>query len=235
MDNKIQVEISNTSFPSAKIVLEKGESCYIESGSMISRTAGLELKAHLNAEGSSMLGRLVKATARSIVSGENVFITKVTANEAGYVMIAPKYPGKIATLDIGETQYCLNDGAFLALDGACRYKMKRQHIEKALFSGTGSLFVMTTEGEGRVLINAFGDIQKIELNNESITIDNGHVVAWDSSLSYNLHFETGFFQSMGTNEGLVNTFHGTGTIYIQTLNLQNFAQAILPFIPNRSS
>lgn len=235
IDNRIQIELSDSSFPSAKITLEVGEKCYIESGAMIYRTPGLELKTRLNAQGNNMFGKLISAVGRSIVSNENIFVTEVVANQNGSILLAPKAPGKIQVLEVGATQYCLNDGAFLALDGSCRYKMQRQNIGKAIFSRTGGLFVMTTEGEGRMLINAFGDIQRIDLVNESITIDNGHVLAWDSKLSYNLHFENSFFQSMGTGEGLVNTFTGTGSIYIQTLNLENFVEEISPIVSAKLS
>ncbi len=230
MDNRIQIEVTNSSFPSAKVTMEAGEKCYIESGAMIYRTPGLELKTRLNAEGNNVFGKLLSAVGRSIVSNENIFVTEVVANQSGSILLAPKAPGKIQVLEVGATQYRLNDGAFLALDGSCRYKMERQNLGKAIFSRTGGLFVMTTEGEGRMLINAFGDIQRIDLHNESITIDNGHVLAWDKNLDYNLHFENTFFQSMGTGEGLVNTFTGTGSIYIQTLNAENFAAELAPFI-----
>lgn len=230
IDNRIQIELSDSSFPSAKITLEAGEKCYIESGSMIYRTPGLELKTRLNAQGNNVLGKFISAVGRSLVSNENIFVTEVVANQNGSILLAPKAPGKIQVLEVGATQYCLNDGAFLALDGSCFYKMQRQNIGKAVFSRTGGLFVMTTEGEGRMLINAFGDIQRIDLVDDSITIDNGHVLAWDSRLSYDLHFENSFFQSMGTGEGLVNTFKGTGSIYIQTLNLENFVEEISPIV-----
>ena len=48
---------------------------------------------------------------------------------------------------------------------------------------------MTTQGQGTLLVNAYGSIKKIELNNQEITIDNAHVVAWSQSLDYNIHLE----------------------------------------------
>ena len=50
--------------------------------------------------------------------------------------------------------------------------MERQSIGKALFGGKAVLFVMTTQGQGTLLANAFGSIKKIELQNQEITIDN---------------------------------------------------------------
>ena len=43
---------------------------------------------------------------------------------------------------------------------------------------------------------------KIVLNNQEVTIDNAHVVAWSQTLDYNIHLENGFWQSIGTGEGL---------------------------------
>ena len=55
----------------------------------------------------------------------------------------------------------LNDGAFLALDGTAYYTMETQSIGKALFGGQGGFFVMTTQGQGTLLANAYGSIKKL--------------------------------------------------------------------------
>ena len=93
---------------------------------------------------------------------------------------------------------------------------------------------MTTQGQGTLLANAYGSIRKIELNNQEVTIDNAHVVAWSQSLDYNIHLENGFWQSIGTGEGVVNTFLGTGEIYVQSLNLQSFAGSLSRYIAKGS-
>ena len=102
------------------------------------------------------------------------------------------------------------------------------------FGGQGGFFVMTTQGQGTLLANAYGSIKKIELNNQEVTIDNAHVVAWSQTLDYNIHLENGFWQSIGTGEGVVNTFRGTGEIYVQSLNLQTFAGLLNRYLPKRS-
>ncbi|EHI74034.1 HTH DNA-binding protein [Streptococcus criceti] len=135
-------------------------------------------------------------------------------------------PGQIIALELGAKQYRLNDGAFLALDGSAQYTMERQSVGRAFFGGQGGLFIMTTQGQGTLLANSFGSIQKIELNQQEITIDNAHVVAWSRELDYQIHLENGFLQSIGTGEGIVNTFRGSGEIYVQSLNIETFAQVI---------
>ena len=92
---------------------------------------------------------------------------------------------------------------------------------------------MTTEGEGTLLVNAFGAIKKIELQDQEMTIDNAHVVAWSKELTYDIHLENGFLQSVGTGEGVVNTFRGTGEIYVQSLNVETFAKVLGTYISTR--
>jgi uncharacterized protein (TIGR00266 family) len=231
MDIKIQ---SDLQFPMATFTLQQGESARISRGSMIYRTGGVELNAKLNAKGGGGgFGKFVAAAARSVVSGESIFITEVVSNVPnGEVAIAPACPGTIVQLDVGQAQYRLNDSTFLAMESSVNYSMERQNVGKALLGGQGGFFVMTTEGQGRLLVNAFGSIKEIQLNNaRDFTIDNGHVVAWDRNLNYSISLQSGFFGSIGTGEGIVNTFNGTGKVLIQTLNLETFADQLKRYIP----
>ena len=225
---------SNMQFPLVELSLNQGETVFIQRGSMVYHTPNVTLNTQLNASGSG-LGRFVKAVGRSMVSGESTFITQAVAqSDNGYLALAPDSPGQVIPLQLGEKQYRLNDGAFLALDGTAYYTMERQSVGKALFGGQGGFFVMTTQGQGTLLANAFGSIKKIELHNQEVTIDNAHVVAWSQSLNYHVHLENGFWQSIGTGEGVVNTFQGTGEVYVQSLNLQTFAGSLSKFIPRSS-
>ncbi len=225
---------SQMQFPLVELSLNQGETVYIQRGSMVYHTPNVSLNTKLNASGSG-LGRFVKAVGRSMVSGESTFITQAVAeSDNGNLALAPDTPGQVIALELGEKQYRLNDGAFLALDGTASYTMESQSIGKALFGGQGGLFVMTTQGQGTLLANAFGSIKKIELQNQEITIDNAHVVAWSQSLDYNIHLENGFWQSIGTGEGVVNTFRGTGEVYVQSLNLQSFAGSLNKYIQKGS-
>ena len=52
----------------------------------------------------------------------------------------------------------------------------------------------------------------------------------------NLNFKNPVIMASGTfgfttGEGLVNVFHGTGKVYIQSRNLHSLADALTPFIP----
>lgn len=231
-DNRMKYTIdSNMQFPLVEIALETGESAYIQSGSMVYHTPSVTLNTRLNGKGTGF-GKLVGALGRSMVSGESMFMTEaVSSDKEGRLALAPSAPGQVIALELGDQQYRLNDGAFLALDGSASYSMERQSVGRSFFGGQGGFFVMTTEGHGTLLATSFGSIKKIELNNEAITIDNAHVVAWSKDLDYDIHLENGFMQSIGTGEGVVNTFRGTGVVYVQSLNLQTFANQLQAYLP----
>lgn len=217
--------------PIARLALSRGESVKIENGSMV-YSRGVEISGGLNSKKKG-LGGVLGAIGRSITSGESMFITTATGTvDDGEIAIAPPIPGKIINLQVGgQQQYRLNTGAFLACDATLDYTMVNQGLGRAVFGGTGGLFVMETNGAGTILVSAFGDILSLDVTPESpLVVDNEHVVAWDASLNYNIQVASGMF-GFTTGEGVVNSFNGYGRVYIQTRNLQNLAQAMHPYLP----
>lgn len=221
--------------PIVRIALAQGESVRTESGSMV-YSRGVEITGGLNTKKKG-LGGVFSAIGRSITSGESMFITTATGTAAdGEIAVAPPIPGKIVELKLdGAHQYRLNTGAFLACDESVDFTMVSQGITKAFFGNTGGLFVMEVHGEGSVLASAFGDILALDVTpGEPLVVDNEHVVAWDADLDYHIEVASGMF-GFTTGEGLVNTFNGSGRVYIQTRNLANLAQAMHPYLPTTSS
>lgn len=221
--------------PIVQASLKNGESIKVERGAMV-YISHVSLEGKMNS-GKKGFGGVLGAIGRSMTSGESLFITTATGTaEDGMIGIAPPIPGKIHALQVHATQqYRLNTGVFLACDEGVEYIMKKQELGKAIFAGTGGLFVMETKGEGDLLVSAFGDLLALQITDEHpITIDNEHVVAWDANLQYDIHVASGTF-GFKTGEGLVNEFHGNGTVLIQTRNIHNFADAIRPFLPSSTS
>ena len=226
--------VGGAGFQLAKIHLGNGETAKIENGAMVyMQDVNLEGKLNSNKKG---FGGFLSAMAKSLVSDESIFITQVTGTAAdGVVAIAPTVPGTIAKLEVGARQYRLNDGAFFACDDSVNCKMQKQDLGQAFFGGSGGLFVMETEGQGDMLIAAYGDLVEVECTPaKPVTIDNEHVVAWDASLSYSIEVASGSF-GFTTGEGLVNRFTGSGKILIQTRNINALADAVKPFLPDKSS
>ena len=60
-----------------------------------------------------------------------------------------------------------------------------------LLGNSGGLFVMATEGEGRVAVSGFGSVRRIDIaDGQKLIVDNGHLLAWEKSLDYELSINT---------------------------------------------
>jgi len=213
--------------PIAEVTLMRDEEILIERGSMVYQCGNVTLEGILNARGKTGLGGVLSAIGRSMVSGESMFITKARGEVNGAkIAIAPCIPGIIHELFAKPgQQWRINDGAFLACGDEVNYKMERQSVGRA-FLGTGGLFIMTTEGEGPVLIHSCGDVLPLELDGtKSIVVDNDRALAWSETLEYDIKAASGIF-GFTTGEGFVNEFHGRGTVLVQTRNLKSIISQV---------
>jgi len=219
----------STAFPIVEIALQQGENITIDSGSMVYHNGKVSLSGKINSNGKSGITGILSALGRSVSSGEGFWETEVTGstNEAK-ISLAPDTPGTIKTLSLSGTSWYLNTGAFLASDKTVSYTMKRQKVSGAVFGGTGGLYVMETTGTGDLLINSYGDIIELDITDDTpMVIDNEHVVAWSSSLDYNIKIASGLL-GFKTGEGLVNEFHGTGKVLIQTRKIKSLVESLSP-------
>lgn len=227
---------SQSVFPLVEVQLKKDEAIKLESGAMVYHNGQISLEGHMNANGKKGIGGALRAVGRSVTSGESFFITTATGlSDNALIAIAPGTPGTIRELAIGQEQWRLNTGAYLASDGTVQYNMARQKISGALFGGTGGLFVMETTGSGTMLISGYGDIMEITLTGDQpLVVDNHHVLAWSTSLDYRIEVASGTL-GFKTGEGLVNTFNGSGTVLIQSRNVEALAGLLDPYITKSSN
>ncbi len=215
----------STAFPLLKIKLDFEESIKYETGAMVYHTEHINLKGRSN-------GGIFKGLTKKMIGNENFFTSFATSDDLYQeIALAPKGIGNIKILDVGDKQYYLVDGSFLASDTSVDYNISRQKgLKNILFGGNSGLFLLKTSGTGIIAINAIGDIKEIELNNETLIIDNGHALAWDSNLKYTINYS-----GVKTGEYLTTTFTGSGKIYIQTRQAKQIAEMILPFLPQQNN
>lgn len=225
----------STVFPLVEVTLSQGEEIQIERGSMVYSSGGVALEGKMNSSGSG-LGGIVKALGRSVVSGESIFITHAKGiNNGAKIALAPGTPGAIRELRLGTEQWRIRDQAFLASDAGVSYEMKRQSFSKAFFGGTGGFFVMESKGNGSMLISSYGDILELHVQRDKpLIVDNSHVVAWSTTLNYEIKIASGTF-GFKTGEGLVNEFNGVGTVLIQTRNVSSLADMLKPYFPSSNN
>ena len=224
--------------PFLHVSLKRGEKIYCESDAMVSMETTLDLTG-------KMQGGLLSALARKVVNEESFFTQFIEATRGdGDTLLAPALPGDMKVLDCGDRQYMLNDGAFVAADSAIQFDVRRQRIGQALFAGTGGFFITQTRGKGQVVVSGMGTMMELPVTpNAPQIVDNFHVVAWDSTLQYELSLSTnkssGFMgnliNSVTSGEGIVNKFTGSGKVYVCSRNRNAFVAWLSSQMPTRSS
>lgn len=190
-----------------KINAQAGDNFTIEAGSMLSMTPTFNMNIVANSFG-KMLGRAL--------SGESALLQKYTARENGELILAPTYSGDIMAVEVGQNQYRISNGNFLACESSVELDVKAR--VKGIFGTGEGLFALNTSGQGALFVNACGSIYKKELQaGEEYIVDSGHLVLWDKNMTYSTELAGGSLgKSMLSGEGLVAKFVGPGEIWMQT-------------------
>ena len=210
--------------PLVLIALNNGEGVRIENGAMVYHNGKVKLQGKTN-------GGVLGGLAKKAFTGESFFVTTAIGQEDGAeIAIAPGTVGDIAEINVGETNWFLNDGAFLACDQGVEITTKSQGLGKAVFGGTGGLFIMQASGQGSLLVNGFGKLSVIDVTaGNDFICDNTHAIAWTGTLEYAIEAASGKI-GFTSGEGFVNRFRGNGKVIIQSRSVRGFAQLIAKYI-----
>lgn len=217
--------------PFLHVALKQGDEIYCESDAMVMMEATLDLKGSMN-------GGIGRALLRSFANGESFFQQKIKAERGdGDCLLSPVLPGALQIIDVGQRQYLLNDGAFVAATSGTEIKVRTQSIGNALFAQSGGFFVMETAGTGQVVVSGFGSMFELEVaSGKDIIIDNSHVVCWDNTLHYEISVTTGssgsglgamfgnLVNSVTSGEGIVLRFSGVGKVFACSRNRDAFVE-----------
>ncbi|MEM9405064.1 MAG: AIM24 family protein, partial [Acidobacteriota bacterium] len=131
----------------------------------------------------------------------------------GEIFLEPT-TGEINLLELNGESWVLDKGAFLAADDEIEVGVFVNKGGGALLGGEG-VFQTQVSGRGKVLYNSWGPVQKLELQNERLTVDGSFAVARSASLSFKVEKATkGLIAAARSGEGLVNVIEGTGTVMI---------------------
>ena len=224
--------------PFLHVALDRGEAIFCESDAMVMMESNLDLSG-------TVQGGILQAAMRRFANGESFFQQRIEATRgAGDCLLSPTMPGGVEVLEVGARQYLLSDGAYVAATSGVQVTARSQGIGNALFGGTGGFFIGQSSGTGQLAVNGFGSLFKLDVQpGKDITIDNGHVVAWDSTLQYSLSASTNtkrgllgnLVGSMTSGEGMVLKFSGQGQVLVCSRNKDSFLAWLASKIGPKSS
>jgi uncharacterized protein (TIGR00266 family) len=178
-------------------------------------------------------GGMLGALKRGFLGGESFFQNLFTATGPNaQVLLAPQLCGSMIAHQLdGTHELFIQGSSYVAAPESVNIDTKWQGF-KAFFSGE-SLFFLRASGQGPVLVNAFGAIEQLELDGETI-VDTGHLVAFTSGVEYTIDKAGGgWIQSFLSGEGLVMRLRGRGRVYLQSRNPKQYGTAVGRLLPPR--
>ncbi len=210
----------NPSFTVARCHLAPGEPVRVEGGAMIAHSAGVQLE-------SKTQGGLLKGLSRSLLGGGSFFVTTYTAPaQGGWVDVAGLLPGDTVPITIvQERPFFLRRGSWIANSSEVEIDTQWGGMAN-LFGGEGG-FGIRASGQGEALVSVYGAVDVIDLQpQEIVTIDTGHVVAYDLSIQFQMRraVDGRTIQSAKSGEGWVFDFVGPGRVLLQSRNPDAFLE-----------
>lgn len=230
IDFSVSAKIEGEESQVAMVTLRPGETLRAESGAMLFMTHGVEMNTDL--QGAS-------AAFSRLMTGQNVFLTDFTYNGdmEGIVGLGTDFPSKIVRLSLADydnsTLICQR-GAYLASNPGVNIEMEfTKKLGTGFFGGQGFV-LQRLSGQGDVLIKAGGTLVEKDLEEgEVLRVTSGSIVAFTSTVEYDIQMMPGIKNVMFGGEGLfVTTLKGPGKIWLQGMPPDRMIAEIARRVPS---
>ena len=236
--HEVDYEIFGNDMQVVEVELDRGETIIAEAGAMNWMEDDIVYEAKMG-DGSNqdegLMGKLLSAGKRAL-SGESLFLTHFTntSNSKRRVAFAAPYPGHILPIDLsqmGGELLCQKDAFLCAALGTELSIAFTRKLGAGFFGGEGFI-LQHLLGDGMAFVHAGGSVIKKELNNETLRVDTGCLVAFSSSVDYEIEMTKGLKSMFFSGEGLfLATLRGTGIVYLQSLPFSRLADRIIEQVP----
>jgi len=236
--HEVDYKIHGDDLQLVEIVLDPEETVIAEAGAMIYMEDGIAFETRFG-DGSSDQGLMGKffSAGKRMLTGESLFITHFT-NESDAirkVAFAAPVPGKIVPLDMstlpGNVIQCQKDAFLCAAKGTRLEVALTKKLGAGFFGGEGFI-LQELHGDGMAFFSAGGTVVAKQLNNESLRVDTGCLVAFTEGIDYSVQAAGGLKSMMFGGEGIfLATLRGTGTVWLQSMPFAKLAEQIISHLP----
>ena len=237
--HEVDYQIIGHDMQMVEVELDPNETVIAEAGAMTYMEDGISFEAKMG-DGSEpdqgFMGKLFSAGKR-MISGESLFMTHFTNQGSGKkrVSFSSPFPGSIIPIDMAEFSdglLCQKD-AFLAAALGTKIDIAfNRKLGTGFFGGEGFI-LERLQGDGMAFIHAGGTVIRKQLNNETLRLDTGCLVAFSSGIDYDIEMTKGLKSMFFGGEGLfLATLRGSGTVWIQSLPFSRLADRVLQNAPS---
>jgi uncharacterized protein (TIGR00266 family) len=224
MADVIDYQIFGDDLQLVEVELDPGEGVRAEVGTMTYMEDGIEMQTGM--------GGGIFSGFKRIFTGESFFITTFLNNEQGkrHVAFAAPYPGKIIAFDLDRFNgqvLCQKDSFLCAAQGTEIEVAFTKRLGAGFFGGEGFILQRLT-GDGMVFVHAGGTVIEKDLQpGEHLRVDTGCIVAFATTVDYDIKFVGGFTNALFGGEGLFfASMTGPGKVYLQSLPFSRLVDRI---------
>jgi uncharacterized protein (TIGR00266 family) len=232
--HEIDYRIIGEDIQIVEIELDPNETVIAEAGAMLFMEDGIVFETKMG-DGSQpnqgFMGKLLQAGSR-VIMGESLFMTHFTNRGAGKrkVAFAAPYPGTVMPMNLGNlygNTLIVQRDAFLCAALGTRLSIHlNQKIGAGFFGGEGFI-LQKIQGDGMAFVHAGGVVIERQLNNETLRVDTGCVVAFEPQVSFDIERSGGLQSMVFGGEGIfVATLRGTGRVWIQSMPISKLIQRL---------
>ena len=237
--HEIDYKIHGDDMQFVEIELDPSEAVVAEAGGMMFMDNGIAMET-IFGDGSQrnngLMGALMGAGKR-LLTGESLFMTVFQNQGTGKKRVAfgAPYPGKIAPMHLtalGGELIAQKDSFLCAAKGVSVGIAFQRRLGAGLFGGEGFIMQRLT-GDGWAFVHAGGTLYERELTaGEILRVDTGCIVAFQSSIHYDIQMVGGIKTALFGGEGLFfATLRGPGRIWLQSLPFSRLAGRIIAAAP----
>ncbi|MHA2185295.1 MAG: TIGR00266 family protein [Promethearchaeota archaeon] len=231
MVNGIEFEyevINKPTFSYLDLSLKKGQMIQCEGGTMIYFDPSLEISTKKASSG------FLKSLKR-VLAGETFFMNTFNAMDDGSLGLAPAFPGDLMHLALKENQsWILFSGCFVASSIHFETQTNFLGLKRSFFGGERAFYLQidALNGPGDLFIGAMGAFFEITLEKDQLfNCDNGHLVAMESSVTFDIKKVGGLKSTFLSGEGVIAQLKGPGRVIMQSRNPREFALWLYNFMP----
>jgi uncharacterized protein (TIGR00266 family) len=237
--HEIDYKIIGEDIQIVEIELDPNETVIAEAGSMLFMEDGIQFETKMG-DGSnttqSIMGKLFQAGTR-LLTGESLFMTHFTNRGYGKrkVAFAAPYPGTVMPIDLaklsGNTLIVQKDGFLCAAMGTKLSIHFNQKLGTGLFGGEGFI-LEKLQGDGLAFVHAGGVVIERQLNNETLRVDTGCVVAFEPTVNFSVQRSGNLKSMLFGGEGIfLATLQGTGRVWIQSMPISKLIDRLSAYGP----
>lgn len=233
--HEIDYKILGDDIQLVEVELDLQETVIAEAGAMLYMEEGISFETKLgdgSSPNQSFMNKVFSAGSR-LLTGESIFMTHFTNHGLGKrkVSFAAPYPGKIIPVDLKESGGRIivqKDGFLCAAMGTKVSITLNKRIGSGLLGGEGFI-LQKLEGDGKVFLHAGGTVIEKTLQNETLRIDTGCIVAYEPQIDFNIESSGSLKSMVFGGEGIfLATLRGTGKIWLQSMPIRKLIQRLSP-------